>query len=529
MVTKNRLATIPNVEALKKLCQSLAALNTSQYLLVFLIIVNCCPFAFASGTAGDNRTVPKAEKMRLESLGKEFEELRTLLKIPGMSAAIVKDQKLMWTSGFGYADRLNNTAARADTLYPIASLTKTFASTLLLQLSEQGRLNLEDPMQQYLDAELMTKYFGKADAREITIRHVLTHTSEGTPGESYNYSGFRFGSLTAVIEKASGKSFRELIVENILNKAAMYDTLPSQAPPKRMAKPYKVYGDSVLLSEYPSAKLNASAGLISNVTDLAQYDIAVDRHMFLNEASQTASWTASVSKQGKTLPYGLGWFIQRYQGMKFVYHYGWWPNQFSSLLLKVPEKNLTLILLANSDALSAPFAFNGVGDGDVMTSPFAAAFIKSFVLEDVYGQSLPMPLWTPDPQQFSADISRFGNRGIKYKYEAELRAHARILKWLEFKHQQTREATKVDERVLGAYEGEYLLRPGLSLHVGKDGAKLMMLARGVGEFELVAKSTTQFFVRTDEFQVTFVQNGQGQTTHLIVQQIGQDLQAKKIK
>lgn len=503
-------------------------INAGQHLLVLFITIGCSPLAFASGVEGDSRTIPQGEKLRLERLGKEFEDLRNLLKIPGMSAAIVQDQKLIWTSGFGFADRVNNMAATADSLYPIASLTKTFASTLLMQLSEQGRLKLDDPMQKYLDAGMMMKYFGQAKAPEITIRHVLTHTSEGSPGEEYNYSGFRFGALTFVIEKASGTSFRKLMVENILDRAEMFGTVTAQATPKRLAKPYKVYGDSVLPSDYPSNQLNAAAGLISSVTDLARYDIAIDRHVFLKEASQAESWTAAVSRQGKTLPYGLGWFIKRYQGLKFVYHYGWWPNQFSSLLLKVPEKNLTLILLANSDALSAPFAFNGVGEGEVMIVPFAAAFIRAFILEDLYGQTLPTLQWALSPQQFSDEISRFGNRGIKYKYEAELRAHARVLQWLEFKREQASEATQVDDKIVDAYVGEYLLRPGLVLYVEKDGAKLMLLARGIGEFELVAKSTTQFFIRTDEFQVTFVQNERGQTTHLIVHRVGQDLQAKKI-
>src|SRR4051812_26687457 len=107
-------------------------INASQHLLVFLIMVSCIPFAFASGDVSESRIIPQGEKLRLERLGKEFEDLRTLLKIPGLSAAIVKDQKLIWTSGFGHADLVNNTAATADTLYPIASLTKTFASTLLM-------------------------------------------------------------------------------------------------------------------------------------------------------------------------------------------------------------------------------------------------------------------------------------------------------------------------------------------------------------------------------------------------------------
>jgi CubicO group peptidase (beta-lactamase class C family) len=514
---------------------------TIHVLLVLLTLTTSRPVTQAQSNE-DRRG--SANKLRFERLEREFEQLHVLLRIPGISAAIVKDQRLIWAKGFGFADRENKVAASAETPYPIASLTKTFAATLLMQLVEQGRVNLDDPIQQYLSDQEMKKYFGETSDTAITVRHVLTHTSEGSPGESYNYSGFRFGSLTTVIEKASGRSFRELIVDQILKRAEMSGSVPGHdvdrlrgvlkpevskrylATLSRLAKPYKIYDDNVLLTDYPPKKLNSAAGLISNVVDLGRYDAALDRHLFIEEATQAAAWTAAVSKQGKTLPYGLGWFVQNYQGLKLVYHYGWWPNQFSSLLLKIPDQHLTLILLANSDGLSAPFAMGGVGEGDVSTSPFAAGFIRAFVLEDLYKQVLPSPRWTLDPKQFSADFSDSQSKG--YKYEAELRAHARVLQWLEFKRQQARPAAKVDDKALDAIAGEYLLRPGLSLYIEKQGGKLMMLARGAGEFELVSKSATRFFNRTDEFQVTFVPNGKGQITHLILHRIGQDLQATKV-
>ena len=74
------------------------------------------------------------------------------------------------------------------------------------------------------------------------------------------------------------------------------------------------------------------------------------------------------------LPYGLGWFVQMYGTTKVIWHYGLWP-QFSALYVKVPDRNLTLLLLANSDGLSnSPLA-----DGDVTVSPFARAFLGIFV------------------------------------------------------------------------------------------------------------------------------------------------------
>jgi hypothetical protein len=67
--------------------------------------------------------------------------------------------------------------------------------------------------------------------------------------------------------------------------------------------------------------------------------------------------------------------VQEYEGAKLVWHYGWAPKAYSSLILKVPAENVTLILLANSDGASAPFR---LGAGNVLRSPFAVAFLNLF-------------------------------------------------------------------------------------------------------------------------------------------------------
>src|SRR5690349_24581453 len=95
----------------------------------------------------NNQATPSQQ--RLERFEKQTDDLRKLLKIPGMSAVIVKDQKVLWAQGFGFADLENKIPATPDTLYHIASLTKTFASTLIMQLVEQGKLSLDEPMSHY--------------------------------------------------------------------------------------------------------------------------------------------------------------------------------------------------------------------------------------------------------------------------------------------------------------------------------------------------------------------------------------------
>jgi len=111
-------------------------------LLALALLVN------ASGSL--SQTLPSSDdKKRLERFEKEVDDRRNRLKIPGLSAVIVKDQKVLWAKGFGFADLENRIPATPDTLYSIASVTKTFAATLVLQLVEQGKLDLDEPISHY--------------------------------------------------------------------------------------------------------------------------------------------------------------------------------------------------------------------------------------------------------------------------------------------------------------------------------------------------------------------------------------------
>ena len=153
---------------------------------------------------------------RLETL---LENLRQELKIPAYSAAIVKDQKVIWAKGFGYADVENKIPATEHTPYHLASLTKTFASTILMQLVQEGKIKLDDPVSKYgitLESDGVIK-----------VRHLLSHTSEGNPGEQYRYNGNRFAELDKVIQRATGKSFGELLIANILDPLGMNETAPN--------------------------------------------------------------------------------------------------------------------------------------------------------------------------------------------------------------------------------------------------------------------------------------------------------------
>ena len=277
---------------------------------VVLLSIACLPFVTcAQQGAGDQQ--------RLDQFQQSLDALRRQYAIPGLSAAIVSNGRIIWEKGFGFQDVENQIPATPDTPYRTASITKTFASMLLMKCVENGRLNLDTPIRNYTS--------GISDSR-VTVRHLFTHTSQSSPpGESYLYSGDRYNFLTPVVESCAGKSFREVLAKDILDRLAMWDSVPGQdmefpsaeteslfTPEtlqryqrviQRLAKPYVIDNSGrPILSAYPPKGIFAAAGLISTVRDLARYDAAIDQHLLLASQTQEQAWTNHVNSKGQKLP-----------------------------------------------------------------------------------------------------------------------------------------------------------------------------------------------------------------------------------
>jgi CubicO group peptidase (beta-lactamase class C family) len=325
-------------------------------------------------------------EQRITVFTKYLEPLRIQAGIPGLSAAIASNGQIIWENGFGFADVEAGIAAAPHTPYSIASITKTATSTLLMQCVEQSRLHLDTAMRSF------TSTVPDANA---TVRHVLAMASDAAAGSTYRYDGDRFLALTPVVEACTGVSYRVALARQILDRIGMADSVPGhdletpaaaasaefdqatlaryRAVLARLAKPYTVRDRRPTLSEYPPRGINASAGLVSTVRDLARYDAAIDAHVLMSASAQLIAWTPFRLASGRDGPYALGWFAQSTAAGRAVWHYGQWPT-FSSLILKLPDRGMTLILLANSDGLSSRFP---LAAGDVTVSPFARAFIQA--------------------------------------------------------------------------------------------------------------------------------------------------------
>ena len=142
----------------------------------------------------------------------------------------------------------------------------------------------------------------------------------------------------------------------------------------QVAKAYQIDGAGhATLSALPPDPMNASVGLITTVRDLARFDAALDQAVLLKPETVIDAWTPRMGLNGLPQPFGLGWFSQVVDGQPVVWHFGYTPNASSALVLKLPNRHLTFILLANSDTLSAQFS---LASGDVTTSAFARLILS---------------------------------------------------------------------------------------------------------------------------------------------------------
>ena len=313
-----------------------------------------------------------------------IEALRLQAGIPAISGALVQDGVIVWERGLGFANVEARVAARPDTAYAIGDLTEALSSVLLLQCVEQRHLLLDAPLR---------NYGVTAVESNATLRQVLSHTS---PTGAFKFDPERFGALTDAVEHCVPQPFRKSMAHRLLEFLAMVDSVPgrdmhlpdaapeglfTEAALERYARvlenaavPYRVDARGrATRTELPATGVNTATGVVSTVRDLARFDAAIDTGKLLRVDTLQQAWSPSSGTGGLQLPTGLGWFVQTYRGAQVVWQFGTLPNAYSALIVKVPSRRATMILLANSDGLAPP---GQLDKGDVTRSLFAAVFLR---------------------------------------------------------------------------------------------------------------------------------------------------------
>jgi CubicO group peptidase (beta-lactamase class C family) len=312
-------------------------------------------------------------------LGEYLESLRVQTGIPGLSAAVVGRGDIQWERGFGYQDVDRAVVSRTDTPIHLDGLTEMFTASLVMRCVESGRLSLDNTIGQFKASS--------PDAN-LTLRQVLTHTSDG----GYSYRPDRLGILTTVVRSCTNDSFRETLA-NLLDQNGMADSVPGPdviyvVPPAEgvltseferysrtldhIAIPYAIDSQKKpSRSTYSATTLTPTTGLISTVRDLAKFDVGLKNGIVMQKETLAAAWRASGG------PHGIGWFVQSYNGENVVWQFGAGENGSSSMIIMLPARSLTLILVANSNGLTKGFGLSG---GDILSSPFARAFLGLYAI-----------------------------------------------------------------------------------------------------------------------------------------------------
>lgn len=383
----------------------------------------------------------------VELLEADLEDVRAPLGIPGMAAAVVQGGQLIWSAGFGFADVENGVAATPNTPFGLASVTKPMAATLVMQLVEEGLIDLDGLVSSY-GVDL-------PDGDGVTVRHLITHTSEGTPGTVHEYNGNRYGYLAGVIEGASGRSFSDLLGKRVLRPLGMADTALNPVSSwngasagseefrrtlgwgesldhypdvyERLARPYQFDDDYSIIPSMYHLVHSAAAGGISSAADLAKFDIALEDGLLLGDVALDEMLSPAVQTlSGRfDLAYGLGWYVQDFEGMRMTWHTGRWPPSTSALYLKVRDLDVTFVALANTDNMTVPFP--GIGHGDLSKSLPALTFLHHFGYPEVYGSDLPPIDWSAGEEQLFAQLAAVEGDDARRFLERELWSYRQAL------------------------------------------------------------------------------------------------------
>jgi CubicO group peptidase (beta-lactamase class C family) len=289
--------------------------------------------------------------------------------IPGLTLAVIKDGKIVKVAGYGLANVELNVPARPETVFKIGSVSKQFIATGIMLLVEEGKVGLDDKVSKYLEGTPETW-------KEITVRHLLTHTSglvrEGpgfdpfkvqpdldviktayplplrfAPGEKYEYCNVGYFALAEIIRKVSGRDWGEFLKERAFRPLGMEATRPTSTKeivPNR-ANAYE-WRNEKLENAVSFLALRPSGAFFSTVLDLAKWDAALDTDKILKPATREQMWAPVKLNNGTTHPYGFGWQLDPADSRRRVHH-GGTLSGFRSEFARFVDDKLTVIVLTN--------------------------------------------------------------------------------------------------------------------------------------------------------------------------------------
>ncbi|HEY45473.1 MAG TPA: serine hydrolase [Anaerolineae bacterium] len=358
--------------------------------LLILSLLGCTPTPTTTPTATPITSLNYSDISA--KLDREIERLFQQSDIPGLAIGVVKDQELIYAKGYGVMNLKTGGEVTPRTLFHMASITKPFVATSIVQLLEQNKLSLDDRIVDYLP------YFELKDERyaTLTIRQFLTHSSgmpdvedyrwddpeydEGAlerfvrsltdqellfePGEKFTYSNMAFEVLGDLIAKVSGQSFADYVKDHILQPLGMNDSsiLIREVDPALLASGHVEgwlgIGKPRVTEHYAyNRRHGPSSCLYSNVIDMSRWAIAnmnrgeLEGRRILDASSYDLLWTPAlegvrVTDDNRQVHVGLSWFLSEIAGYQIVTH-GGTDTGYRTNFVMYPEAGFAVIVLSN--------------------------------------------------------------------------------------------------------------------------------------------------------------------------------------
>jgi CubicO group peptidase (beta-lactamase class C family) len=331
----------------------------------------------------DDNTVKRMEKI--------IEEHRFFRDVPGLAVGIVHKDHMVYGKGFGFEDSIKKIPMRADALFHMASISKIFTATAVMQLAEKGYLNIDLPILTYLPELCVPAH--ESYLMDTTTRQMLSHTSGlpdcqdygwnhprfdddalrdyvleqqnlkrlAVPGSHFFYSNIAYEILGYLIECVSGELFENYCKKHIFEPAGMKlsDFRKSFVDRNQLVQPHiKDSENRVRISPvFPYNRAHApSSTLYSNIYELGHFSVLMMNTLKKGDTTvlHPATLNQMLSPQAvikKDEEIGLGWFISRYMGNAFYGHEGH-DIGFRTTFAMIPEASLAFIVLANIENAS---------------------------------------------------------------------------------------------------------------------------------------------------------------------------------
>lgn len=315
---------------------------------------------------------------RFEPIRAKIREAVEKREVPSVAVAVAQHGRIVWEEGFGLANRERNLPATAQTPYSLASISKPFTATALMELVEEGKIDLDRPANDYLDAAKITGLAG--DASGATVRRVMNHTAGlplhyqffyagdpyqrvnmdtaivryailvNPPGQLWEYSNLGYGILDYIIERTSGTAYEAFVQQRVIEPLGLTQTfIGTGAGHDEAAVRYDTAGQPIPFYDFDH---RGGSAVWASAHDLVRFgmfhlkDRLKGQRRILKDATLDEMHRLQ-SPPDAELGYGLGWIVTPdNNGYLKVAHTGGMPGVATWLNL-FPTEDVAIVVLTN--------------------------------------------------------------------------------------------------------------------------------------------------------------------------------------